>query len=165
MTWFVVHTQPESERRALANLRRQGFEAYLPVFRRRRRHARRVDTVLAPLFPGYLFVRFDADQTRWRSINGTFGVRYLVCAGDEPAPLDDTFVDALRARQDDHGAICLDTRRFNRGDAVRIVDGAFVDHIARFDQMGDRERVFLLLGILGRTVRVQVPIVYLAEAV
>ncbi|MBM3560768.1 MAG: transcriptional activator RfaH [Alphaproteobacteria bacterium] len=165
MTWFVVHTQPNTERRAVVNLRRQGFETYLPRFRKRRRHARRVDTVLAPLFPGYLFVRFDPERTRWRSINGTFSVRYLVCFGDRPAPLDDDFVAALMAREDEHGAIELNTQRLSRGDAVRIVDGAFADHIASFEEMGDRERVFLLLELLGRTVRVQVPLIYLAEAV
>jgi transcriptional antiterminator RfaH len=49
--WYVVHTQSYQEARAELNLRRQGFEVWLPLSRRRRRHARRIDTVLAPLFP------------------------------------------------------------------------------------------------------------------
>lgn len=62
MNWYAVYTQAGKERFALQNLANQGFEAYLPSYRKRRRHARRVDTVLAPLFPRYLFVRMDPHQ-------------------------------------------------------------------------------------------------------
>ncbi|HQF30164.1 MAG TPA: transcription termination/antitermination NusG family protein, partial [Hyphomicrobiales bacterium] len=59
--WYVVSTQPHQEARAESNLVRQGFETWLPRFARERRHARKVDTVLVALFPGYLFVRLDPD--------------------------------------------------------------------------------------------------------
>ena len=45
--WYVVHTRPHQERRAEANLVRQGFRTWLPVMERSRRHARRIDTVCA----------------------------------------------------------------------------------------------------------------------
>ena len=62
------------------HLGRQSFDYFLPRYRKTRRQARKFDTVLAPLFPGYIFVRFDKEQTNWRSINGTFGVRRLICS-------------------------------------------------------------------------------------
>ena len=77
--WYVVHTQPRGESLAITNLINQGLETYLPLHLRRRRHARRTEWVPAPLFPSYLFVQFDVEQTRWRAIHSTFGVRYLVC--------------------------------------------------------------------------------------
>jgi transcriptional antiterminator RfaH len=64
--WYVVHTQARQEARAQVNLRRQGFEAWLPVIRRARRDARRVDSTLASLFPRYLFVRLDLTSQPWR---------------------------------------------------------------------------------------------------
>ncbi len=39
--WYVVHTHPRGERLAAVNLRRQGLDAYLPQYLKRRRHARR----------------------------------------------------------------------------------------------------------------------------
>ena len=57
-----------------ANLKRQGFEAFCPRFRKTRRHARRIDQVLAPVFPGYIFVHFDRERNQWRAVNGTHGV-------------------------------------------------------------------------------------------
>ena len=60
--WAAVNTQPHREQVAHANLERQGFVTYCPVVRRRRSHARRVDEVLRPLFPGYLFVNVSLER-------------------------------------------------------------------------------------------------------
>ena len=74
MDWFVVATKPNGERSAEMNLLQQGFDVFFPLIEKTRRHARRVDTVQKPLFPGYLFVQFDSSTTPWRSINGTIGL-------------------------------------------------------------------------------------------
>ena len=107
--WFVAHTQPNAEAKAVANLNRQGFEAYFPRYLKRRRHARKVDTVAAPLFPRYVFVAVDISAQRWRSIYSTVGVARLVCNGDEPAAVPDAVVAVLRERED-NGFIKLDFR-------------------------------------------------------
>ena len=82
--WFVAHTHPHAEAKATAHLNRQGFEIYFPRYLKRRRHARRIETVAAPLFPRYLFVAVDLTAQRWRSIYSTVGVTRLVCNGDDP---------------------------------------------------------------------------------
>ena len=61
MPWYVVSTKPNQENRAALNLRKQAFEVLLPMMQKKRRHARQIETVLRPLFPGYLFVEFDPD--------------------------------------------------------------------------------------------------------
>jgi len=66
--WYVVQTQVNSETKAALNLRRQGFEIYLPRHLKRRRHARKVEIAAKPLFPRYLFVTIDRTAQRWRSI-------------------------------------------------------------------------------------------------
>ena len=93
--WFVVHTRPNGEQRALVNLERQDFAAWLPVYAKHRRHARRVETVQRPMFPRYLFVSVDLEAERWRAILSTYGVAGLVGAGDGPEPVPDGIVEAL----------------------------------------------------------------------
>jgi transcriptional antiterminator RfaH len=153
--WYVVQTQPNAEHRAVVHLERQGFTTYLPRYRKRRRHARRTEIVLAPLFPRYLFVSIDMTSQRWRSIHSTLGVSRLVCNGDEPAPVPSAVLDALRRREAADGVINIDMQpRFARGDKVRITDGAFGDCLGLFDSLTDGERVSILLDLLGRKVRV-----------
>lgn len=160
--WYVAHTLVHAEERARINLEQQGFRTYLPRYRRERRHARRHDVVRAPLFPGYIFVQLDLDNAPWRSINGTFGVSYLVCQGSRPAPVPDGVVEEIAARENDDGLIVLKPRRFREGETLRIVSGALADCLGFFEKMADRDRVVLLLDLLGRKVRVQAPIATVA---
>lgn len=155
--WYVVQTQPNAERKAVAHLARQGFETYLPRYLKRRRHARRIENVMAPLFPRYLFVAIDMTVQRWRSIQSTMGVSRLVCNGEEPAPVVDSVIAALREREGDNGAVRLDRLpRFAPGEQVRIVGGVFASCLGLYEGMTDRDRVAVLLDLLGRKVRVSV---------
>lgn len=153
--WYVVQTQANAENKAVAHLARQGFATYLPRYLKRRRHARRVDVVAAPLFPRYLFVAIDLSAQRWRSIYSTVGVSRLVSISDSPAPVPEQVVDLLRGREDEAGFVRLDDRpRFGLGGKVRILEGAFYDCLGIYDGMPDRDRVAILLDLFGRKVRV-----------
>jgi transcriptional antiterminator RfaH len=153
--WYVVQTQANAETKAVAHLGRQGFTTYLPRYLKRRRHSRRVDTVAAPLFPRYLFVKIDTGIQRWRSIYSTIGVSRLVCNGDCPVPVPDAVISALQSRENTSGYVQFDDRpKFGAGDKVRILEGAFYDCLGIYAGMPDRERVEILLDLLGRKVRV-----------
>jgi transcriptional antiterminator RfaH len=155
--WYVVHTQPHGEERARLNLERQGFDVYLPKYLKNRRHARRVERVRRPLFPRYLFVRFDPERAQWRSINGTFGVTHLVTHGNHPIPVPNEIVDAIQARHNDDGLVAVrPPESFQPGQELEIVDGPFAWRVGLFQRLNDNERVVLLLDLLGRQVSVTV---------
>jgi transcriptional antiterminator RfaH len=156
-SWFVVQTQPRAEAKARRHLINQGFTAYLPVYRRRVRHARRNKIAMRPLFPGYLFVRLDPEQQRWHSINGTIGVRQILTNGVTPRYVPDRIIDEIVSREDESGAVKLVPQVFKPGQTVRLTDGAFADVSGLFEQTRDEHRVILLLSLLGRKVRVEVP--------
>jgi transcriptional antiterminator RfaH len=153
--WYVVQTHANGEVRAACNLVRQGFETYLPRYLKRRSHARKIERVPAPLFPRYLFVRMDVATQRWRSVCSTFGVSRLVSNGSFPEPVPARVLNALRAREDAGGYVTLDRRpKFALGEKVRVLTGVFADNLGLFDGMADRDRVAILLDLLGRKVRV-----------
>lgn len=155
--WYVAQTQPNAESKAVAHLNRQGFVTYLPRYLKKRRHARRVDTVAAPLFPRYLFVEIDTSAQRWRSIYSTVGVSQLISNGDAPTPVADEVVAILRQREEANGLIKLDLRpTYAVGDKLRVLDGVFYDCLGLYDGMADRDRVAILLDLMGRKVRVVV---------
>jgi transcriptional antiterminator RfaH len=157
--WFAVHCQPLAEQRAAANLRRQGYETYLPLYRRRRSHARRVELVERPLFPRYLFVRFDPAVDRWRPILSTFGVCGLVRIGDTPLPVPTRVVEALQRGQAERmfDESLEPSRKFTVGAGIRVLAGPFADLVGKFQGLADAERVVVLLDLLGREVRVRLP--------
>lgn len=155
--WYVVQTNLNSEGKAAANLCRQGFIVYLPRYLKRRSHARKVEVVARPLFPRYLFVAIDVASQRWRAIQSTLGVSHLICRHDGPVAVEDSVVNALRAREDEAGYVQFVRRSsFSPGDQVRIVEGAFADTLALVEGASDHDRVAVLLDLLGRKVRVLV---------
>ena len=154
-TWYAVQTHVHVELKAASQLQRQGYGVYLPRFLKRRRHARRVDTIAAPLFPRYLFVSVTPQMPRRHAIRSTVGVVGLLCYGDTPAVVQQSIISDLQARHDEQGFVRLDSApRFSRGDKIRVQDGAFVDCIGLFDGMAERQRVAILLNFLGRQARV-----------
>jgi transcriptional antiterminator RfaH len=155
--WYVVQSQPNAEMKAVVHLKRQGFDTYLPRYIKRRRHARRVDHVPAPLFPRYLFVGIDLASQRWRSIFSTVGGSRLECNGDKPTAIANEVVTALKMREDASGFVRLQFRpTFRAGDVVRVLDGVFADCLGLYEGMRDSDRVAILLDLLGRKVRVMV---------
>jgi transcriptional antiterminator RfaH len=156
--WFVVHTQPCREIVAQQHLMEQGFDAYLPQFKKMRRHARKVDEVLAPLFPRYVFVGIDLERDQWRSIQGTRGVSYLLTTDGRPAFVPSGVIQGLKDQENAKGLVSLASMTlFAKGDQVRVLDGAFKDYLAVFDKIDDKQRVQLLLNCLGREMKVSLP--------
>jgi transcriptional antiterminator RfaH len=159
--WFVIRTRPNAERQALWHLRNQGFEKlYLPSYRKRRSHARRIDWVAAPVFPQYLFVCMDEQTAQWRAIRSTVGIIDIVRNGNTPTPVPTDVIEALKAREGDDGLVSL-SRGYGPGDHVQLCAGPFEGQVGLLECEDDQQRVTVLLNLLGRSVRVSV----LAETV
>ena len=156
--WYAVYTQNRMEKWARSNLWERGFEVYLPEYRKRRRHARRTDWVSAPLFPRYLFVRADLEKGVRRAIGSAPGVADMVAFGEAPPPVSDAVIAELRSREGGDGMISLASlaEHYEAGEKLRINHGAFADQFGFFSGLDDKNRVLLLLDLLGRRVTVRV---------
>ena len=153
--WYVAQTHLYAEVKASQHLVRQGFEVYLPRYRKQRRHARRVDHVAAPLFPRYLFVSIDVTTQRWYSIQSTVGIARLIRHGDMPEPVPQSIIDGLKRREDADGFVQLERQaRFSPGDKIRVSNGAFCDCLGLYETISGKDRSAILLDLLGRKVRV-----------
>ena len=162
--WFAVHSLPHREAGARQQLENQGFHTFLPRCLKARRHARKLENVLAPIFPRYLFVVLDLDRDRWRSVNGTFGVaRLVMMAGDRPQPVPQGVVETLIASTDGRDVLRFDGGdRLAVGQKVRILAGPFAEQIGLLQRLDDNGRVRLLLDIMGGRIAVTLPSTALA---
>ena len=146
--WFVIQTLYHRENLAALHLGAQGFGAFLPRLRKTVRHARRMRDVLAPVFPGYMFVILDPSRAAWRSVNGTFGVARLITAADRPLPVPTGVVEGLIASLDASGLVRLDGG-LEVGQRVRVVAGPFAQILGTLDRLDGRGRARVLLEIMG----------------
>lgn len=158
INWFVAHTQPLKEPIAQQHLLEQGFEVYLPRFKKIRKHARKVEEVLLPLFPRYIFVGMDMEVARWRSVNGTRGISYLLTNNDYPAAMPNYVIQNLKSQETSDSIVPVSTLlTFTKGDKVRILDGVFKDQIATVENLDANQRIRLLLSFMGREARFALP--------
>ncbi len=161
--WYLVKAIPGRELIAEQQLRNQGFVGFLPKQMKTVRHARRVRVSLSAYFPGYLFVRLDLDRDRWRSVNGTLGVSYLVGRGERPAPVPRGVVETLIEAAD--GREVIHAPSLTAGQTVRIGAGVFAEQLAVIERLDEAGRVRVLLEIVGGRVPVELRREFLAPAV
>jgi transcriptional antiterminator RfaH len=151
--WAAAQLQPQRDQLALHCLKLFGFETYAPLLRDRRTvHGCKV--IKTPLlFPGYIFVLV---QLQWSQAQWAPGIARLVMDGSTPAAVPDAVVAALKAREVS-GLIELPPPppRFRRGDYVRVRRGPFANKVGLYAGMKPRDRVAVLLSLLGGSRRVE----------
>ena len=155
MHWFLVHTKPRQEKCALENLRRQGYQCYLPTIPSEKLCHGLLTVSGEPLFPRYLFIRLgQGDSAKsWAPIRSTRGVSRLVCFGNEPARVGDGLVESLRIQE---ASIQSEPERlFKPGERVYLTEAPFSGIEGVFQIADGERRVMVLIEILSRPVAVR----------
>lgn len=154
--WYVVHTKPNNERRVDHNLRGMTVETLCPLL-----HEEYVTpggmpkSRVKPLFPGYIFGRFNVVE-HWHRVRFTRGVREVLSAEGRPLPLDDEIVRIVASRMDPDGLVRIGTP-FRPGERVMIRGGPFQDLIGIFEEStNDQARLTVLLTAVNWSAHVQV---------
>ena len=103
--WFILQYKPNSHHQAIKNLNRQGFETFLPLHDTTSRKLSRFENTSKPLFPGYMFIRFDRAKPEWYKINNTYGVSRLITFNSILKSIPTSFVNNLMKRYDLSGKL------------------------------------------------------------
>lgn len=152
--WGALYTKVNQENVAITHLKRQAFETYCPMILRTRKHARKVEKVKRPVFPSYVFVRLDYKQTQWRSILSTRGVQSLVKFGDRVGFLSESFIDEMRHYESEGTLQQMVAPPVKPGDKVTLTEGPFQNFIANVLSLPEKDRIWVLLDMMGQKVRV-----------
>lgn len=149
--WYVLQTLFAQEKRAEAHLINQGVECYLPFFTCQLLADGKVKPVKAqPLFPGYLFARFDPEDIHTTTIKSTRGVSTIVRFGNRIAVMSDEEMNRLRHGAD--SAAKADMQSPAHGDKVLIAGGVFGNLEAIWHEPNGAKRAILLLNFMGRLI-------------
>src|SRR5215469_3670408 len=151
--WYLVHTLPHNERRAQLHLGAQGFRTHFPTIQKTLRHARKLRTVRAPLFPRYIFLILDPGRDRWRSVWGTVGVSSIYTCEDRPVPVPEGIVETL-IQNTDEANLALFTSGLTTGQSVRILSGPFANIVGKLERLDGAGRIRVLLDMMGTAVPV-----------
>lgn len=152
MDWYLIHTKPRQERRALLNLEQQGYQCYLPTLRAERLRQGMLEVADEALFPRYLFIQLgQGDSAKsWAPIRSTVGVSRLVSFGKEPAKVSESLIKLLQTQEN---SVRIEPKRlYKAGERVRLTEGAFAG-LEGIYQMADGEhRAMVLIELLSKSV-------------
>ena len=149
-SWYVAQLKPNGFNKARLNLVRQGFECFMPMRKITVRHARKLSTCLRPVFPGYIFVKFELDKGDWRKINSTPGVNKLISFHERrPSKIPDPLLEVLISRCDEHQTL-IPISDWKTGDKACMVSGPFTNFIGQVETFVSSERVRLLFEFMGQ---------------
>ena len=152
--WFVLQFKSNSHRIAEKNLNRQGFETFLPLHDTTSRKLSRFINTSKPLFPGYMFIRFDKAESEWHKINSTYGVSRLITFNSIIKSIPTIFVDHLIKRYDLSGKL-LPIQKLKKGDQVEVLKGPFANFIATVEKHEADQRIRILMDLMGRKTKIQ----------
>ena len=154
--WFILQFKSNSHHLAAKNLNRQGFETFLPLHETTSRRLSRFINTSKPLFPGYMFIRFDKAESEWHKINNTYGVSRLITFGSILKSIPTIFVDHLMKRYDLSGKL-IPIQKLKKGDHVTVLKGPFANFIATVEKYEADQRIWILMDLMGRKTKIQTP--------
>ena len=159
--WFVVRTKPCREFVAQTHYQRQGLQTYLPRIRKTRKHARKVEQVVRPFFPGYLFLYLHPEEQDWTAIGSTRGAIGPVRFGEIIPPVPAWVIEALHDMEDSSCCIkpCSLGEKFLRpGTAVHVSLNDQRQLRGLFLSFRGEDRAVVLLELLRRRIKTTVPV-------
>ena len=155
MNWYLLQTKPNAHVIAFENLRRQGFDVFMPfIIKTTKRNGRFLD-IKSPLFPGYVFVGTSNKPIPWTSINSTRGISKAVTLDGVYRSVSAHIIAGLQHRCDER-SIFRSLDDIVPGDRAKIERGPFAEFICTVDQIKDDRRAWVLIDLLQQQIRAEV---------
>ncbi|HWR52634.1 MAG TPA: UpxY family transcription antiterminator [Bryobacteraceae bacterium] len=155
--WFAIRVRSNFEKSVATGLRDKGFEEFLPLYRTRRQWSDRIKEVELPLFPGYIFGRFDPSHL-WPVLS-VQGVVHIVGAGPVPTPVDDAEIEAVSMIMRSTAA-AGPWPYLRTGDTVKVTHGALSGLTGILLQIKSQYRLVVSVSMLMRSVAVEIDIAW-----
>jgi transcription antitermination factor NusG len=152
-SWFALQVRTRHESGVASFLGGKGYEFFLPQYTCRKRWSDRVMEVEAPLFPGYLFCRFNPQDRL--PILTTPGVIQVVGYNRSPAPVEESEILAIQTLMAS-GLPCQPWPFLAVGDRVRIEAGPLRGYEGQLVYFKGNQRLVLSIGLVHRSVAVEI---------
>jgi transcriptional antiterminator NusG len=161
--WYVVHTYSGYEEKVKTtiedNVKRRGLEEkisqiLIPVEKVIELKSGKKRETAKKFYPGYILVQMELDDETWHLVSSAPRVTGFV-GGERPTPLQPEEIDVV-VQQIEQGPSTKVKTHFDRGDSVRIIDGAFANFNGFVDEVDeDHDKLRVMVTIFGRQTPVE----------
>jgi transcription antitermination factor NusG len=159
--WYAVRTRSNFERIASTVLAGKGYQQYLPTYRVKKRWSDRPVITELPLFPGYVFCRFDSKKRV--PILSTPGVFAIIGFGNEAAPIPEEEIEAIK-RVLESGLAAGPCPFIREGQRIRIKRGPLENVEGILLKKKSEWRMVISVCMLKRSVSVELDASWITAA-
>ena len=152
--WYAAYTKSRTEKKILERLTENGFEAYLPIQRKRRQWSDRLKWVEEPLIKSYIFIRVNEKQY-YDAINIPGLVCYVTFEG-KAAVIPDWQIELLKKLLNEGAEMEVSSERFAAGQKIIVVKGTLVGMQGEMVEYRGKKKVLVRLGSTGTNILVTV---------
>jgi len=150
--WFALQTRPKNERKVESSLKQKGYECFAPTYRLKRKWSDRIVEIDFPLFPGYVFCRFNA--AAFGKAISTQGVTRIVGFGGTPAEVAREEIETLQFLA--RSKFLLEPWKYlPSGTMVLVETGPLAGVQGIISGDGNRAQLVISVTLLQRSVAVQ----------
>ncbi|MDA9210894.1 hypothetical protein N9O74_02005 [Methylophilaceae bacterium] len=156
MSWFVIHTKPNEEKKALANLINQEFTCYMPMYSKEIINQNKIKIIPSPLFSRYLFIEVNNEsiQKNIGLIRSTLGVHQLLKIGENPIKISSEIIMELKKEERNRSKKIKNY--FKQGEQVEIQSGPYKGIKAIFECEDADERAILFFELMQKPTKISV---------
>jgi transcription antitermination factor NusG len=153
--WFALQIRQGRDYIVPTLLTAKGYEILAPVYRCRRQWSDRIKEIDAPLFPGYVFCRFDPDSPCTVPVVTTPGVLKILGFGGKPEPLDETEIQSVRLAAQ-YGLSPRPCQYLSMGSRIRIARGPLSGIEGILTRTKNKELLVISVSMLQRSISVEI---------
>ena len=153
--WYLLQHKPNKQNIALENLKRQGFETFYPLLENTKRTNSRFKNSFSPLFPGYIFVFFNIENSSWFKIRYTTGVSRIVGFNSIPSIVPSDIILALQQKYKSSHKL-LSAKNIKTGVNTQILKGPFSGFLGKIEEYDTNSRIKILLKFMDNQKRVSI---------
>lgn len=161
--WYVVHTYSGFEEKVKLSIEdnavRRGLrdkisQILIPTEKVIELKSGKKKETTKKFYPGYILIEMDLDDETWHLVSSTPRVTGFV-GGDKPSPVHQEEIDVI-VQQIEQGPSTQVKTQFERGDSVRVIDGAFANFNGFVDEIDqDHDKLRVMVTIFGRQTPVE----------
>ena len=160
LPWFALQVRGRHEKSVAERLHGTGYELLLPLYTCRKPWSDRIREFEAPLFPGYLFCKFDPYDRL--PILKTPGVIQIVGSNHVPMPVDDNEISAVQTLLAS-GISNQPWPFLEIGDRVRIESGPLRGMEGILISFKGRHRLLISVTLLERSIAAEIDSAYVTS--
>jgi len=153
LRWYALHTRSHCEAKVADYLRALNIEVFLPDYASRRQWNDRVKVIRLPLFPGYLFSRFERRLPN-EALDAP-GLAHIVGFADRPAAIPEQEIESVY-RLVNSGLNVLGGPMLKKGNRVRVVSGPLKGIEGRLEKIKSQYRLVISVELLCRSISAEV---------